>query len=330
MLRYLLQRALFAVLTIAAISILSFIIIQLPPGDYLTSYIAQLQSQGDAVSFDQIEGLRKQYGLDRPLHVQYLFWVRNMVGGDFGVSLTWNRPVSELIGERLVLTVVVALSAISFMWILALPIGIYSAVRQYSIGDYAFTLLGFIGLAVPDFLLALVLMYVGFAWFGTPVGGLFSQAYLGAPWSLAKAVDLASHLWVPALVLGTSGTAQLIRVLRANLIDELRQPYVLAARAKGLGFWQVVLKYPFRVALNPLVSTVGYTLPYMISGIVIVSVVLSLPTVGPLLLQALISQDMYLAGTIVLLLGSTTVIGTLLSDLLLVLLDPRIKLKGAR
>ncbi len=329
MLRYVLQRALFAVLTIAAISILSFIIIQLPPGDYLTSYIAQLQAQGDAVSFDQIEGLRRQYGLDRPLHVQYLFWVRNMIGGDFGVSLTWNRPVSELIGERLVLTVVVALSAIVFMWILALPIGIYSAVRQYSIGDYGFTLLGFLGLAVPDFLLALVLMYVGFAWFGTPVGGLFSQAYLGAPWSLAKAFDLASHLWVPALVLGTSGTAQLIRVLRANLIDELRQPYVLAARAKGLGFWQVVLKYPFRVALNPLVSTVGYTLPYMISGIVIVSVVLSLPTVGPLLLQALISQDMYLAGTIVLLLGATTVIGTLLSDLLLVLLDPRIKLKGA-
>ena len=176
---YVLQRAFFAVLTIAAISILSFIIIQLPPGDYLTSYIAQLQSQGDAVSFDQIEGLRKQYGLDRPLHVQYLFWVRNMIVGDFGVSLTWNRPVSELIGERLVLTVVVALSAIIFMWILALPIGIYSAVRQYSIGDYAFTLLGFIGLAVPDFLLALVLMYVGFAWFGTPVGGLFSQAYLG-------------------------------------------------------------------------------------------------------------------------------------------------------
>lgn len=330
MLRYLVQRTLFAVLTVAAISILSFAIIQLPPGDYLTSYIAHLQSQGDAVSFDQIEGLRKQYGLDRPIHVQYLFWVRNMIEGDFGVSLTWNRPVSELIGERLVLTVVVALAAIIFMWVLALPIGIYSAVRQYSIGDYGFTLLGFIGLAVPDFLLALVLMYVGFAWLGTPVGGLFSQAYLGAPWSWDKLLDLLSHLWVPALVLGTAGTAQLIRVLRANLIDELRQPYVLAARAKGLGFWQVVLRYPFRVALNPLVSTVGYTLPYMISGIVIVSVVLSLPTVGPLLLQALISQDMYLAGTIVLLLGATTVVGTLLSDLLLMLIDPRIKLGGSR
>ena len=329
MLAYIARRILLACLTIAVISVISFVIIQLPPGDYLDSYIATLEAQGDPVSDLQVAGLRKQYGLDRPMPVQYLIWVGNMLQGEFGVSLEWNRPVSQLIGERLFLTVVVALAAVLFMWIMAIPIGIYSAVRQRSIGDYVFTFVGFIGLAIPDFLLALVLMYFAFAWFDASVGGLFSPEYIDQPWSFGRAVDMLKHLWVPAIVLGTAGTAQLIRILRANLLDEMRKPYVVTARAKGLSLWRAVLKYPVRVALNPLVSTIGYILPFVISGSVIVSVVLSLPTVGQLLLGALMSQDMYLAGTIVLLLGAMTVIGTLLSDILLVVIDPRIRMDGA-
>lgn len=329
MLAYIVHRILLACLTIAVISVISFVIIQLPPGDYLDSYIATLEAQGDPVSDLQVAGLRKQYGLDRPMPVQYLIWVGNMLQGEFGVSLEWNRPVSQLIGERLFLTVVVALAAVLFMWIMAIPIGIYSAVRQRSIGDYVFTFVGFIGLAIPDFLLALVLMYFAFAWFDASVGGLFSPEYIDQPWSFGRAVDMLKHLWVPAIVLGTAGTAQLIRILRANLLDEMRKPYVVTARAKGLSLWRAVLKYPVRVALNPLVSTIGYILPFVISGSVIVSVVLSLPTVGQLLLGALMSQDMYLAGTIVLLLGAMTVIGTLLSDILLVVIDPRIRMDGA-
>ena len=329
MLAYIVRRILLACLTIAVISVISFVIIQLPPGDYLDSYIATLEAQGDPVSDLQVAGLRKQYGLDHPMPVQYLIWVGNMLQGEFGVSLEWNRPVSQLIGERLFLTVVVALAAVLFMWIMAIPIGIYSAVRQHSIGDYVFTFVGFIGLAIPDFLLALVLMYFAFAWFDASVGGLFSPEYIDQPWSFGRAVDMLKHLWLPTIVLGTAGTAQLIRILRANLLDEMRNPYVVTARAKGLSLWRAVLKYPVRVALNPLVSTIGYILPFVISGSVIVSVVLSLPTVGQLLLGALMSQDMYLAGTIVLLLGAMTVIGTLLSDILLVIIDPRIRMEGA-
>ena len=330
MLTYLGQRTALACLNIVAISILSFIIIQLPPGDYLTSHIAKLAAQGDAVNLEQIESLRQHYGLDRPVYQQYLIWVGNMFRGDFGVSLEWNRPVSELIGERLLATILVALAPVLLMWLLAVPIGIYSAVHQNSIGDYLFTLIGFIGLAVPDFLLALVLMYGAYAWFGVSVGGLFSPEYIGQAWSFGRVMDMMSHLWIPTIVLGTAGTARLIRILRANLLDELRKPYVVTARAKGLPLWRAVLKYPVRVAFNPMVSTLGYIFPYIISGSVIVSVVLSLPTVGPLLLQSLISQDMYLAGTIVLLLGVMTVIGTMISDFLLVILDPRIRLGNAQ
>lgn len=325
MLLYIVRRTLIAVFTVIAISVLSFIIIQLPPGDYLTALIASLQAQGDTISTEQIESLRQQYGLDKPMAVQYGVWVWNMLQGDFGVSLEWNRPVTELIGERLVLTMVVAGAAVLFTWSLAIPIGIYSAVRQNSAGDYVFTFIGFIGLAVPHFLLALVLMYLGFAWFDVNLSGLNAPEFLDKPWNWARIADLIKHLWIPAIVLGMAGTAELIRILRANLLDELRRPYVVTARAKGLSLWRAIVRYPVRVALNPLVSTIGYIFPYLISGSVIVSVVLSLPTVGPLLLRALISQDMYLAGTIVLLLGVMTIIGTLISDILLVIIDPRIR-----
>ncbi len=327
MLSYILRRLLIAIGTVWVISVIAFVIIQLPPGDYVTSYIAQLMATGTLVTQEEAENLRLQYGLNQPVYVQYAKWAWLVMHGNFGVSMEWKRPVTEVIGDRLLLTVLLALAAVIFTWILALPIGIYSAVRQYSVGDYAVTFLGFIGLAVPNFLLALVIMYFAFVYFGASVGGLFSTEYMDAPWSVARVLDLLKHLWIPALILGTAGTAQLIRIMRANLLDELRKPYVITARAKGLSEMRAILKYPVRVALNPFVSTVGYTLPYLVSGSIIVSIVLSLPTVGPLLLKALIAQDMFLAGTIVLLLGIMTVIGTLISDILLVWIDPRIRLE---
>jgi peptide/nickel transport system permease protein len=327
MLAYILRRLLIAIGTVWVISVVSFAIIQLPPGDYVTSYIAELMSTGTVVTQEEAANLRAQYGLDQPIYVQYAKWVWLMLQGNFGVSMEWKRPVTEVIGDRLLLTALLAFTAVIFTWILAIPIGIYSAVRQYSLGDYAFTCMGFIGLAVPNFLLALVIMYLAFAYFGASVGGLFSTEYMDAPWSWARVQDLLKHLWVPAIILGTAGTAQLMRILRANLLDELRKPYVVTARAKGLSELRAILKYPVRVALNPFISTLGYTLPYQVSGTIIVSIVLSLPTVGPLLLKALLAQDMFLAGTIVLLLGVMTVIGTLISDILLVWIDPRIRLE---
>jgi peptide/nickel transport system permease protein len=324
---YILRRLLIAMGTVWMISMIAFAIIQLPPGDYVTSYIAQLMATGTLVTQEEAENLRIQYGLHQPLYAQYARWVWLMMQGNFGVSMEWQRPVLEVIGDRLLLTALLAFAAVIFTWILAIPIGIYSAVRQYSIGDYIFTFIGFIGLAVPSFLLALVVMYLTFAYFGASIGGLFSTEYLDAPWSLARVWDLCKHLWIPALILGTAGTAQLVRILRANLLDELRKPYVVTARAKGLSELRTILKYPVRVALNPFISTIGYTLPFLVSGSIIVSIVLSLPTVGPLLLKALIAQDMFLAGTIVLLLGLMTVIGTLISDILLVWIDPRIRLE---
>ena len=324
---YILRRLLIALGTVWVISVISFTIIQLPPGDYVTSYIAQLMATGTLVTQEEAENLRIQYGLHQPMYAQYARWVWLMLQGNFGVSMEWQRPVMEVIGDRLLLTALLAFAAVIFTWILAIPIGIYSAVRQYSIGDYIFTFVGFIGLAVPSFLLALVVMYLTFAYFGASIGGLFSTEYLDAPWSLARVWDLCKHLWVPALILGTAGTAQLVRILRANLLDELRKPYVVTARAKGLSELRTIIKYPVRVALNPFISTIGYTLPFLVSGSIIVSIVLSLPTVGPLLLKALIAQDMFLAGTIVLLLGLMTVIGTLISDILLVWIDPRIRLE---
>lgn len=325
MLVYFARRSLLALLTTFFISVISFAIIQLPPGDYIDTYIAQLSSSGSVISQEEAQALRVQYGLDQPAPVQYLLWMNKIARGDFGMSLEWQRPVAEVIGERLWLTLVVSLAAVMFTWIVALPIGIFSAVRQYSLGDYLATFVGFIGIAIPNFMLGLILMYVGFKYFNTNAGGLFSPEFQSAPWSAEKVWDLVGHLPLPTLVLGFAGMAQLIRIMRANLLDELQKPYVVTARAKGLSEARVILKYPVRAALNPFASTVGYLLPYVVSGSIIVSLVLGLPTVGPVLLKALIAQDMFLAGTIILLLGLLTVIGTLVSDLLLMWIEPRIR-----
>ena len=328
MLGYLVRRIFLAIITVAAVSVISFAIIQLPPGDYITSYIAQMAATGSVVTEQEAQNLRIQYGLDKPIYVQYIKWIGLIMQGNFGMAMEWGRPVMEVIGDRLALTMVVSVAALILTWGLALPIGIFSAVKQYSIGDYIFTFIGFMGLAVPGFLLALVLLYFGFVFFNANIGGLFSPQYLDARWSMAKAWDLVQHLPLPAIILGLAGTAQMIRIMRANLLDELRKPYVVTARSKGLTEFGVIMKYPVRVALNPFASTIGYTLPYIVSGSIIVSLVLSLPTVGPLLLKALIAQDMFLAGTIVLMLGIMTVIGTLLSDLILIWIDPRIKMEA--
>ena len=328
MLIYLARRALLAFVTCIAISMVTFLIIRLPPGDFVDAYIAQLSASGSSVSAEQAEAMRRSYGLDRPVLVQYGLWIERVAHGDLGVSMLWRRPVAEVIGDRLWLTMAVSVAALFLTWTIALPIGIYSAVRQYSWGDYAFTAFGFIGLAVPNFLLALILMYLGFRYFGLSIGGLFSAQFAQEPWSLAKAWDFTKHLPLPATVLALAGTAQLIRIMRANLLDELRRPYVVTARASGLSEMWLILKYPVRAALNPFASSIAYLFPYLVSGSVIVSLVLGLPTVGPLLLQALVAQDMYLAGSIVLLLGVMTVIGTLFSDLLLMWIDPRIRLQG--
>jgi peptide/nickel transport system permease protein len=325
-LRYIARRLALGVLTMWAISVLSFVIIQLPPGDFVTTYIARLSESGGTSALGEVAQLRHAYGLDQPIYVQYLKWIGQVLQGNLGMSLDWNRPVADLIGERLVLTMVVSAAAIVFTWAIALPIGIYSALRKYSIGDYVLTFLGFLGLGVPSFLLALVLMYVGFQFFGVSVGGLFSPGLETAPWSMAKIFDLLKHLIIPAIVLGLAGTAQLIRIMRANLLDELGKPYVMAARAKGLTERRAVLKYPVRVAMNPFASSIGLLFTQVVSSTIIVSVVLSLPTVGPLLLSSLQAQDMFLAGSIVLLLGALTIAGTLISDLVLVWLDPRIRL----
>ena len=326
MIAYIIRRFILAILTIFAITILSFLIIQLPPGDYVTSYVATMSASGNQVTEEEAQALRIQYGLDQPIYIQYLKWMGLIMHGNFGMAIEWGRPVLDVIGDRLMLTIVISVAAIIFTWALALPIGIYSAVKRYSIGDYIATIIGFIGLAIPGFMLALIVMYVGFKYFNANVGGLFSAEYASAPWSWAKFVDMLKHLPIAAIVLGLGGTAQMIRIMRSNLLDELRKPYVMTARARGLSEYRVIAKYPVRVALNPFVSTIGYLFPFVISGSIIVSMVLSLPTVGPLLLKALIAQDMFLAGTIVLLLGALTVVGTFISDLLLMWIDPRIRL----
>jgi len=311
--------------TIVVVSIISFVIIQLPPGDWLTTYVANLEAQGEEVDAPTLAALKARYGLGQPIYVQYLKWVRGILHGDFGQSFSWNAPVSDLIWDRLLLTVVLSLSTLLFTWLVAFPVGIYSAVRKYSVGDYVVTFFGFLGMATPNFLLALVLMVIAFAWFNESVGGLFSPEFVDAPWSLSRAWDLLKHLWIPVLILGTSGTAGLIRTMRANLLDELNKPYVVTARAKGLRESTLLLRYPVRVALNPFVSTVGWTLPALVSGSTVTATVLNLPSTGPLLLQALTTQDMFLAGSFILMLSILTVIGTLISDILLALLDPRIR-----
>ena len=325
MLAYLLRRLLLALVTIWAITVVTFVIIQLPPGDFVDAYVAQSAAMGSAITMEEAAALRQAYGLDQPLLVQYVKWLSLISRGEFGVSFEFGRPVTEVIGDRLWLTILLSIGAIIVTWGIALPIGIYSAVRQYSWGDYFFTFVGFIGLAVPNFLLALIVMYLAFRWFGLNVGGLFSAEFELAPWSWARVWDLTKHLPLPVLILALSGTAQLVRIMRANLLDELRRPYVVTARAKGLPERRVILKYPVRAALNPFASTIGYLLPFVVSGSIIVSVVLSLPTVGPLLLRSLVSQDMLLASSIILLLGVLTVVGTFLSDLLLMWIDPKIR-----
>jgi peptide/nickel transport system permease protein len=326
MVQFIIRRLLLMIPTLFAVSLVSFIIIQLPPGDFLTSYMANRAGSGETVEQEVITAMNQRFGLDRPIYVQYFMWISNIITkGDFGQSFAWNSPVDQLLWSRMSLTIILSVSTLLFTWFIAFPIGIYSAVRQYSIGDYVASFFGFLGLAVPDFLLALVLMYIAFKYFNQSVGGLFSPDYVNADWSTAKVLDLISHLWIPMLILGLSGTASLIRVMRANLLDELRKPYVRTARAKGLPEWKVILKYPVRVALNPFVSTAGWLLPGLVSGSIIVAVVLSLPTSGPLLLSALQSQDMYLAGAFILLLSMLTMFGTLLSDVALAWLDPRIR-----
>ena len=326
MLAYIVRRVLIMVPTLIAISIITFVIIQLPPGDYLSSYIAELESQGESVDPARIAALRAQYGLDLSATEQYLVWAAGLLQGDLGFSFEYQQPVTEVVGDRLFLTVVLNAATILFIWVVAFPIGVYSATHQYSWGDYGLTLLGFIGLATPNFLLALVLLYLGNVWFGTSIGGMMDPAYIDQPWSTDKALSVLEHLWVPVVVIGTSGTAGMIRRLRANMLDELHKPYVVTARAKGLGPMRRLVKYPLRTALNPFVADIGNLLPQVVSGSAIVSMVLSLPTTGPMLIAALQSQDMYLAGSFLIFLAMLTVVGMFLSDLALAWLDPRIRL----
>ena len=322
---FLAKRIGIGLITIWALSLFSFILIQLPKGDYVTSEMIALQMEGENVTDEELENLRIYFGLDKPTHMQYLSWIGNMMRGNPGYSFAQRTPVNDILGQRLLLTVLYAVTTVVFIWVVAIPIGILSAVRQYSFADYSFTTLGFIGVAVPDFLLALLFLWLGFVFFGVSMGGLFSPEFVDAPWNLARIWDLTKHLFIPIIVLGTSGTASLIRIVRANLLDELHKPYVVAARARGLREWRLIIKYPVRLALNPAVSLTAYIFPFLISGSVIVSVVLSLPTIGPTLLQSLLEQDLQLAGAIIFLVGVMTVVGTLISDILLGLLDPRIR-----
>ncbi|MBN1890855.1 MAG: ABC transporter permease [Thermoflexales bacterium] len=326
MLQYILRRLLLMIPIFFVVSLVTFAIIQLPPGDYATSYLANLAAQGDQVSRAAAESLRQAYGLGQPLPIQYVKWMYGILTrGDLGMAFELGQPVSRVIWERVWLTVALSLGSVFITWALAFPIGIYSAVKQYSLGDYVFTFIGFIGIAAPGFLLALVVMYIQFKYFGQTLGGLFSSEYVNAPWSMARVVDLIQHLWLPVLILAFGGTAELIRIMRANLLDEMHKPYVITARAKGLPEWKVLLTYPVRLASNPFVSTIGWTLPYLVSGSIILSVVMNLPTTGPMLLRALRVQDMYLAGALILILSVLTIFGTLLSDILLAWLDPRIR-----
>lgn len=328
MLSYLIQRILIMIPTLFAISIITFVIIQLPPGDYLSTYIAELQSQGENVDISKIEALRAQYGLDKSMIEQYWFWVLGLLQGDLGFSFEYQLPVSEIVGDRLLLTLILNFTTILFIWLVSFPIGIYSATHQYSWGDYGLTFIGFIGLATPNFLLALVLLYFANVWFGTSIGGLMDPYYIDQPWSSAKVLSILEHLWVPVVVIGTSGTASMIRRLRANMLDELQKQYVITAKAKGLHPLKALIKYPLRTSLNPFIADIGNMLPQIISGSAIVSMVLSLPTTGPMLISALQSQDMYLAGSFLIFLAMLTVIGMFLSDLALAWLDPRIRLGG--
>ena len=328
MLAYIIRRLLGMIPTLLVISMLVFVIIQLPPGDYLESYIAELESQGESVDEQKIAFLREEYGLDRPLYEQYFVWVTGMLQGDFGYSFEYSLPVTEVVGDRLFLTILISVVTIIFTWMIAFPIGIYSATHQYSWGDYSLSFLGFLGLATPNFLLALVMLYFANVYFGTSIGGLMDPEYIDAPWSMDKFLSVLEHMWIPVVVIGTSGTAGMIRRLRANLLDELQKQYVVTGRAKGLPPGKLLIKYPLRVSLNFFIADIGNLLPTVISGAEIVAVVMSLPTTGPILLSALQSQDMYLAGSFLMFLAVLTVFGVLVSDIALAILDPRIRLQG--
>ena len=324
---YIARRFLYMVILLILSTIVSFAIIVLPPGDYLTSYVAQLEAQGGEVTDDQIASLRAAYGLGDPEHIQYFKWMRGLLTeGDLGRSFAWRAPVSEIIMDLLPMTLVVSLGATLLVYLIAIPIGIYSAVRQYSVGDYLASFIGFIGLATPNFLIGLILLMLFYDWFGISVGGLYSSDMKSAPWSWEKFLDLLIHLPVPMLVIGLGGTAAIIRVMRATVLDELQKPYVETARAKGVSEWRLILKYPVRVALNPIISTIGWLLPFIISGETITAIVLNLPTIGPVLLQSLLTEDMFLAAGIVLILTVLTIVGTFISDLALMWIDPRIRM----
>ncbi|RLT45239.1 MAG: ABC transporter permease [Chloroflexi bacterium] len=327
MLLFIVRRLFYLIPTLIAISIISFAIIQLPPGDFLTSYVAGLRQQGENIDESELASLRQRYGLGQPVYVQYGKWISGIVlRGDWGQSMEWQKPVKELIWERLGLTIVLSLSALLVSWFIAIPIGVYSATHQYSWLDYTMTTFSFIGLGMPGFLLALIILFLAQSRLGLNVGGLFSEEYILAPWSWARVVDMLKHLWVPMLILALNSTAGGIRITRANLLDELNKPYVETARAKGVKETKLIWKYPVRVALNPFFSTVGWSLASLVSGATLIAIVLSLQTTGPMMLRALTSQDMYLAGSFLFLLSALTVIGTLISDILLALVDPRIRL----
>jgi peptide/nickel transport system permease protein len=325
MLGFIARRLLLMIPTLFAVSLISYAIIEAPPGDYMDAYVERLIQQQMAVDPTEIEALRARYGLDQPTYVRYLRWMGNLFQGDLGRSLEWNQPVSKLVLARLPWSLTISLMSLVLSYSIAIPIGLYSATHQYSAGDYLATLIGFIGLATPEFLLALIILWYYFVATGNVAVGLFSDQYIMAPWSFAKFVDLLKHVWLPAIVVGLSGTAGLIRVTRANLLDELGRPYVMVARSKGLPENKVILKYPFRIAMNPIASTIGWTLPSLVNGELLASLVLGLPTIAPLFVAALMSQDMFLAGSIVMILSTLTIIGTLLSDILLAWLDPRIR-----
>ena len=325
MILYIVQRLALLPLLMLIYSFVIFAIIQAPPGDFLSAYVATLASSGSSISADQIAALRHQYGLDQPFVVQYFLWMQNLFHGDFGLSLEYQRPNADLIGEQIGLTIALALFSFVLTWAISVPAGIYSATHPRSLGDHVLTVVNYVGVATPNFMLALILMWVAFAYFDISVTGLYSPEFVDAPWSFARVLDLLGHIWLPALVLGIAGTARLSRIMRANLLDELNKPYVTTARAKGMKEWRLVLRYPVRLAFNPLVSTIGWYLPALFSGSLIVATVMNLPNIGPLLLRALINQDMYLAGGILLIYSFLTVLGTLLSDILLALIDPRIR-----
>ena len=328
MVSYFIRRMIYMIVLLVILSFVSFVIIELPPGDYLSTMIMNMRNRGLSVSEEEVRNLERLYGLDKPMYYRYFKWVFELIQGDMGYSLRWNKPVNELIGDRFLLTVTLTLATLIFVYVVAVPIGIYSATHQYSPGDYVATVFGFIGLATPNFLLALLLMFVTVKYTNWSVGGLFTFEYQLAPWSIGKVIDLLKHLPIPLFVIGTAGTAGLIRVLRGVLLDELSKQYVITARAKGVGETRLLFKYPVRIAINPIVSGIGGLLPALVSGETLTAIVLGLPTIGPLLLQALQAQDMYLAGSMIMLLSTLGMVGTLISDALLVIVDPRIRFEA--